>query len=305
MSRVYVAGSINMDLVTRAHRHPRAGETVLGRGFATYPGGKGANQAVASAKLGAQTIMLGKVGTDAFGDQARRFLHGQGVKVDYVQRTGDAPTGVALIVVSDSGENSIVVVPGANGLLGPGDVEVAPVEKGDVVVSQFEIPLATIERLFTRCRTVGATTILNPAPGRACSPDLLALANVLILNETEIAFFLGVDRIDLSSLDAVATAANRLRAHPEQVLVATLGVRGVLATVGERRVSIPGRRVKAIDTTGAGDSFTGATAARLAAGCTLESALAYANAAASICVQRQGAGPSMATAEEVEALVAG
>ncbi len=149
-----------MDLVTRADRHPRAGETVLGKGFAIYPGGKGANQAVASAKLGAQTIMLGKVGTNAFGDQLRGFLHSQGVKLDYLQRTSDAPTGVALIVVSDSGENSIVVVPGANGLLKPSDVDAVPVEKGDVVLSQFEIPLATIEHLLVvkRGRRSGSCT---------------------------------------------------------------------------------------------------------------------------------------------------
>ena len=303
MPKVYVAGSINMDLVTRAERHPRAGETVSGSDFATYPGGKGANQAVASAKLGAYTVMLGKVGSDAFGDQLRGFLHGEGVKLDHVRSTGDAPTGVALIVVAASGENSIVVVPGANGLLEPDDVDAAPIERGDVVLSQFEIPLATIAHLFTRCRTIGAATILNPAPAKPCPPALLALADVLILNETELAFFLDVDQIDSSSPEAVAAAARRLRAHPAQVIVATLGARGALAIAGERQLLVPGRPVTVIDTTGAGDSFTGAIATRLAAGWTLERALAYANVAASICVQRQGAGPSMPTAEEVDALV--
>lgn len=303
MARVYVAGSINMDVVARAARHPRPGETVAGTHVATYPGGKGANQAIAAARLGAETILLGKLGTDTFGNQLRDFLSSQGVTLDFVQQTAAAATGVALVVVAESGENSIVVVPGANALLEPDDLANVPIAAGDVVLSQFEIPLATIQQLFTQARAIGATTILNPAPAQRCAREVLALADVLILNETELAFFVDIDPITASSPDTIAAAARRLRARSEQVIIATLGAHGALAIVGERQLRVPGHRVRAVDTTGAGDTFAGATAARLAEGYPLERALRDANAAAAICVQRPGASPSIPTAAEVEALV--
>jgi ribokinase len=302
MARVYVAGSINMDLVARAARHPRPGETVAGTHVATYPGGKGANQAIAAARLGAETILLGKLGTDTFGDQLRDFLSGQGVQLDYLRQTAAAATGVALIVVAENGENSIVVVPGANALLKPDDLAGVPIAAGDVVLSQFEIPLATILQLFTRARAVGATTILNPAPAQRCAREVLALADVLILNETELAFFVDIEPIVASSPDAIAAAARCLRTRAEQVIIATLGAHGALAIIGERQLRIPGHRVRAVDTTGAGDTFAGATAARLACGYPIERALHDANTAAAICVQRPGAAPSIPTAAEVEAV---
>ena len=206
MARVYVAGSINMDLVARAARHPRPGETVAGTHVATYPGGKGANQAIAAARLGAETILLGKLGTDTFGNQLRDFLSGQGVQLDYLRQTAAAATGVALIVVAESGENSIVVVPGANALLEPDDLANVPIAAGDVVLSQFEIPLATIQQLFTRARAVGATTILNPAPAQRCAREVLALADVLILNESELAFF-----ADTASIALLVPGRDRCR----------------------------------------------------------------------------------------------
>jgi ribokinase len=301
MARVYVAGSINMDLVARTARHPRPGETVAGTHLATYPGGKGANQAIAAARLGADTVLLGKLGTDTFGEELRDFLSGQGVQLDYLRQTAAAATGVALIVVAESGENSIVVVPGANALLEPDDVAGVPLAAGDVVLSQFEIPLATIQQLFTQARAIGATTILNPAPARRDARKLLALADVLILNESELAFFAGVDPILVSSPDAIAAAARHLRARAEQVVVATLGAHGVLAIVGEHQLRIAGHPVQAVDTTAAGDTFAGATAARLACGYPIEHALRDANTAAAICVQRPGAAPSIPTAAEVEA----
>jgi len=302
MARVYVAGSINMDLVARAARHPRPGETVAGTHVATYPGGKGANQAIAATRMGANTALLGKLGTDAFGNQLRDFLCGQGVNLGYLRQTAAAATGVALIVVAESGENSIVVVPGANALLEPDDLANVPIAAGDVVLSQFEIPLATIQQLFTRARAVGAMTILNPAPAQRCALELLALADVVILNETELAFFVDADPITTSSPDAIAAAARRLRVRAEQVVVATLGAHGALAIIGERQLRIPGNRVQAVDTTGAGDTFAGATAARLACGYPIERALRDANTAAAICVQRPGAAPSIPTAAEVDAV---
>ncbi len=297
---IFVVGSLNVDLVVRTQRLPRSGETVMGTQMNTYPGGKGANQAVAAAKLGARTKMVGRVGTDAFGETLRTFLGSQGVDIAWVIPTGDATTGVAMIVVAESGENSIVVAPGANGLVAEGDVAGVPLARGDVVVCQLEIPSFTVERVLARARASGATTIVNAAPARPDDRDIFRLADVLIVNEIELAELTGSGPIDVSSVDDVAQAAIQLRTHAEQIVVTTLGGRGALAIAGDRRIYIEGRRVAVVDTTGAGDAFVGAIAARISAGATIDDALAHANAAASICVQRHGAGPSMPTAAEVD-----
>lgn len=302
---IFVVGSLNVDLVVRTQRLPRSGETVMGTQMNTYPGGKGANQAVAAAKLGARTKMVGRVGTDSFGETLRTFLGSQGVDVAWVIPTGDAPTGVAMIVVAESGENSIVVAPGANGLVAEGDVADVPLARGDVVVCQFEIPSFTVERVLARARTSGATTIVNAAPARPDDRDIFRLADVLIVNELELAELTASGPIDVSSVDDVARAAIRLRTHAEQIVVTTLGGKGALAIAGDRRIYVEGRQVAVVDTTGAGDAFVGAIAARISAGATIDDALAHANTAASICVQRHGAGPSMPIAAEVDGAIAG
>src|SRR5262245_864354 len=166
MGRVFVAGSINMDVVATAGRHPKVGETVAGKAVHYFPGGKGANQAVAAAKLGASTALIGRLGTDAFGQQLRTFLVAQGVDITLVKDTPDIHTGTAIITVADA-DNTIVVVPGANGHLSADDVAAPALARGDVAVSQFEIPLPTIEAFFKRARAAAATTILNPAPALA------------------------------------------------------------------------------------------------------------------------------------------
>ena len=171
MGRVFVAGSINMDVVATASRHPRVGETVAGQAVHYFPGGKGANQAVAAAKLGASTTLIGRLGTDAFGQQLRTFLNLQGVDLALVKDTADIHTGTAIITIADA-DNTIVVVPGANALVSAEDVAAPVLAKGDVAVSQFEIPQATISAFFKRARAAGATTILNPAPAMACSPGV-------------------------------------------------------------------------------------------------------------------------------------
>ena len=185
MTRVFVAGSINMDVVATAERHPRVGETVFGKDVLYFPGGKGANQAVAAAKLGAATALIGRLGKDAFGAELRTFLAGQGVDLSWVRETDGAHTGTAIITLADA-DNTIVVVPGANGLVTPEDVAAVPLAKGDVAVSQFEIPLPAISAFFARARAAGATTILNPAPAREFGKDLLDLVDMLVLNETEL-----------------------------------------------------------------------------------------------------------------------
>jgi ribokinase len=303
MGRVFVAGSINMDVVATAGRHPKVGETVAGHAVHYFPGGKGANQAVAAAKLGATTALIGRLGTDAFGQQLRTFLAAQGVDLALVKDTPDIHTGTAIITVADA-DNTIVVVPGANACVSAEDVAAPILASGDVAVSQFEIPLPTIETFFKRARAAGATTILNPAPAIACGPELLALVDVLILNETELGFFANIELRDSDEPARFVEAARLLQMSANPIICVTLGKRGVLALVGGEASMIPGRAVKAVDTTGAGDCFVGALAAQLAGGAVIRDALAYANAAASISVQRMGAAPSMPTAAEVDEIIA-
>lgn len=299
MSRVFVAGSINMDVVATAARHPRIGETVAGKEVLYFPGGKGANQAVAAAKLGAPTTLIGRLGRDAFGTELQAFLAAQGIDVSLVQQTAEAHSGTAIVTVAE-GDNTIVVIPGANALAGAADVAAASLAKGDIAISQFEIPLPTIRAFFERARVVGATTILNPAPAIQFDPALLDLADILILNESELGLLTKVELRDTDDHARFIDAARSLPVDKDRIICLTLGKRGVLALVGGEPLIIPGRMVKAVDTTGAGDCFVGAVAAQLAAGKPIRDALGYANVAASICVQRMSAAPSMPTAEEVQ-----
>jgi ribokinase len=303
MGKVFVAGSINMDIVATAARHPRIGETVAGKQVLYFPGGKGANQAVAAAKLGAVTKLIGRVGTDAFGRELRAFLAAQGVDLGFVQETSEAHTGTAIVTLADA-DNTIVVVPGANALVNAEDVGALVLAKGDIAVSQFEIPLTTISAFFQRARAAGATTILNPAPAIAFGAELLDLVDVLILNESELGLLGKIELHDADDPARFMEAAARLRGERDMIIVVTLGKRGAIAIVNGKPVIVEGRAVKAVDTTGAGDCFVGAMAAQLAAGKSIRDALGYANIAASICVQRMGAAPSMPTVAEVEAVLA-
>ena len=302
MGRVFVAGSINMDVVATADRHPRIGETVAGRQVLYFPGGKGANQAVAASRLGARTTLIGRLGKDSFGAELKTFLGDQGIDLGYVVETAEAHTGTAIITVAEA-DNTIVVVPGANGLVGADDVSVVPMLEGDVAVSQFEIPLPAIAAFFRRAREAGATTLLNPAPAQTMPSELLALVDILVLNETELGFLAGVELSDDDEAAKIIDVARRLQARADQTICVTLGRRGVRALAGRGEIAVPGRAVRAIDTTGAGDCFVGALAAQLADAAPLRAALAFANAAASISVQRMGAGPSMPTAQEVAAVL--
>ena len=302
MGRVFVAGSINMDVVATADRHPRIGETVAGNAVLYFPGGKGANQAVSAVKLGAPTTLIGRLGKDAFGHDLKAFLAAQGIDLSFVQETAEAHTGTAIITVANA-DNTIVVVSGTNALVSAADVAGPVLVKGDIAVSQFEIPLPAIGAFFTRARAVGATTILNPAPAIEFNRELLDLVDILILNETELGFLTGTEFHDTDDAARSIDAAWSLQMDKDKIVCITLGKRGVLALVGGEPLIVPGRSVKAIDTTGAGDCFVGAVAAQLAGGKSIADALDYANAAASICVQRMGAAPSMPTAREVDAAI--
>jgi ribokinase len=299
MGRVFVAGSINMDVVATADRHPRIGETIAGSAVLYFPGGKGANQAVAAAKLGAPTTLIGRLGKDAFGDQLKAFLAAEGIDLSFVQQTSQAHTGTAIITVANA-DNTIVVIPGANALVSAADVGAPVLANGDIAVSQFEIPLPAISAFFKRARAAGATPILNPAPAIEFGRELLDLADILILNETELGFLTRTEFHDTDDYPRFIEMARSLQAGKDKTICVTLGKRGVLALIDGQPLVIDGRAVKAVDTTGAGDCFVGAVAAQLAGGKPIHDALHHANIAASICVQRMGAAPSMPTAAEVE-----
>jgi ribokinase len=303
MGRVFVAGSINMDVVATADRHPRIGETVAGRQVLYFPGGKGANQAVAATKLGAETTLIGRLGGDALGRELRAFLATQGVDLTFVKDIAEALTGTAIITIANA-DNTIVVVPGANALVSADDVGQPVLVKCDIAVSQFEIPLPAVTAFFKRARAVGATTILNPAPAKKCGAELLELVDILILNETELGLLSGSELRDTDDDAKFIDAARSLQAHEDQAVCVTLGKRGIVALIGGSQHIDLGRAVKAIDSTGAGDCFVGAVAALLADGQPLSAALSYANIAASVCVQRMGAAPSMPTIAEVAEIVA-
>src|SRR5438477_11680431 len=228
MGRVFIAGSINMDVVATADRHPQVGETVAGDAVLYFPGGKGANQAVASAKLGASATLIGRLGQDAFGDELKAFLATEGIDLSFVRKTADAHTATAIITVAKA-DNTIVVIPGANALVDAADVAGVMLEKGHIAASQFEIPLATIDAFFERARTAGATTILNPAPALSFDRKLLDLVDILVLNETELGLLAGGGFRESDDDARFIDAARSLQSFPAQTICVTLGKRGALA----------------------------------------------------------------------------
>lgn len=300
MARVQVLGSINIDLVARASRLPRAGETVPGTSFATIPGGKGANQAVAASRVGADTYLYGAVGSDSFGKELRVFLDGRGVDVSAVRVLGDT-TGSALIGVDDAGENFIIVVPGANGLVSPDDAGKIEFEQGDVLLMQDEVPeLANIEAA-RRAKAAGCASILNLAPFRRPSADLLDSVDYLIVNETEYADLLDIGASSLTPAEVAGHLADGT--SPTSVLIVTVGASGCYVRADDRVTHVPSYAVNAVDTTGAGDCFTGAFGASIARGEAALDAARYANAAAALSVTRPGAGPAMPDDVDVRALM--
>jgi len=298
-ARVVVCGSLNMDVIVQSERRPVAGETVLGARVSLLPGGKGSNQAIAAARLGARTAMLGAVGDDAFGGSLRRVLADNGVDGSGVKVVRGQTTGVAVIQVADR-DNAITGASGANMTFKPAMVRRAP-RRGEIWIAQFETPTSTTEAVFRRARAAGATTILNLAPMVPFPARLLRLVDVAVLNEIELAQASGARITGNSPQRAIAAACRRLGAG---TVIATLGRRGcVIVSPGAAR-ALPAFKAKVVDTTGAGDCFVGALAARLAAGGSLIEAARYANAAAACSVERLGAAPSMPTPRDVAARLA-
>ncbi|OMI34122.1 ribokinase [Streptomyces sparsogenes] len=299
-----VVGSANADLVIGVERRPAAGETVLGSDLAVHPGGKGANQAVAAARLGARTALLARVGDDAHGRLLLESQRAAGVDTAGVL-VGGAPTGVALITVDPSGDNSIVVSLGANARLSPDDVRAAAdlLASARVVSVQLEIPLETVaavaEAVGTAGGEAGPRLVLNPSPPAALPAEVLAACDPLVLNEHEARFLLGEDPAGREEAPE-AWAAALLARGPRSVVV-TLGAGGALVADRDRTVLVPSLPVEAVDTTGAGDAFTGALGWRLGVGDDLETAVRFAVRVGAAAVTRAGAQESFPTAEEVAA----
>lgn len=292
MSKVVVVGSINMDLVAVAARFPAPGETISGERFVTVPGGKGANQAVAASRLGAEVSMVGKVGHDGFGDQLLAVLQQEGVDTRHVGRVEGA-SGVALITVS-GGENSIVVVPGANHALLPEDIAAAEevLASADVILTQLEIPLATVQAVLAVAARHGVPVILNPAPAQPLPADLLAQCALITPNEHELATVLGRPGEGMHTL---------LPLLPGKVVM-THGKHGAWhARADGSLYHQPGFAVQAVDSTGAGDTFNGALAAFLPQG--LEIAMRHAAAAGALAVTRLGAQAGMPHRSELQAFM--
>ncbi|MEA3345390.1 MAG: ribokinase [Chloroflexota bacterium] len=302
--KITVIGSLNIDLVVQAPRMPAPGETIAGHGFHTVPGGKGANQAVAAAKLGAQVTMVGRVGDDSFGRMQRRSMEALGIRTDFLITDEEAPTGTALIIVDTQGQNSIVVIAGANGQLTPDDVEAArpAIEASDGVLLQLEIPIPTVQRAVEVARELDVPVILNPAPAPSKPPPASILQSVdyLIPNEFEAAALSGFKVTDQRSAERAAT---HLRAQGIEVVILTLGAQGALAISSQGMTSIPAFSVEVVDTTAAGDAFVAAFGVAVCEGQPLTEALRFANAAGALTTTKLGAQPSLPSREKVEAFL--
>jgi ribokinase len=302
--RVVVVGSLNTDLVVRTPRFPRPGETIAGHDFHTVAGGKGANQAAAAARLGASVAMVGCVGGDDFGRQQLAGLGRLGVNVDAVRRDDTASTGVALIMVDEAGQNSIILDLGANVRLSVADVRAAEaaIASASVLLVQLEIPLEVVEQAIQLARRHQVMAVLNPAPAQDLPPELLRHVDVLIPNESEAALLTG---IDVTDMERGREAAEKLLQAGVGIVIMTLGERGALAVSRQTVVHAPAFQVDVVDTTAAGDAFVAGFAVALAEGRELPNAVRFANAAGAVAVTRLGAQPSLPTRQEAEALFHG
>lgn len=296
--KIIVAGSMNMDMVVKTSHIPQPGETVLGGTFFMNPGGKGANQAIAVARLGAEVAFIGKIGDDIFGRQSSQLFEDEGVDIAGLVADEDQPSGIALITVDERGENSIVVAPGANARLYPEDVENSfkNYPEAQILLVQLEIPLNTVQFAAELAKKQGVKVILNPAPANKSVPDFYKLIDIITPNVTEAEMLTGVKIIDS---DSALVAAKKLRSFGVPTVIITLGSSGAILLDGEEFHHIDAPKVTAVDTTAAGDVFNGALAVAISEGKPLPEATAFACKAASIAVTKLGAQASIPYRYEV------
>jgi ribokinase len=298
MNKIVVLGSSNTDMIVKVPRIPAPGETILGGTFLQAAGGKGANQAVAAARAGGAVTFVANVGNDALGRQAVEGFMADGIHTDFIFTDPDQPSGVALIFVSEEGENSIAVASGANGTLLPRHVEQARpvIEAADILLMQLETPLETVEAAAKIAGKAGVRTILNPAPAQTLPLSLIGELDMITPNETEAEMLTG---IAVTDEDSAAKAATKLLSQGLNHVLITLGSKGAFLMNEQEKAMIPGFRVQAMDTTAAGDTFNGVLAVGLASGKDLHEAIRFAHAAAALSVTRMGAQPSVPNLEEI------
>jgi ribokinase len=299
-NRILVVGSANTDMVISADHFPLPGETMMGHDFMTNHGGKGANQAVAAARLGGNTAFICKLGDDSFGHDAMKMFKEENIDISCSSITKESSSGVALITTLPSGENSIIVDSGANGLLSPADIEASEhlFTEAKIVLMQLETPLDTLVKAAELGKKYGAYVVLNPAPAPAkpLPKELLKNVDLLIPNETEASYISGVNIVDEAS---TAKAMSEIQKLGVKDVIITVGSKGVYANINGKLVIVPAFKVKAVDTTAAGDTFCGALCTSLCSGKDLESSILFANKASSISVTRRGAQMSMPHLNEV------
>ena len=307
MARVVVLGSCNTDLCVRLPKLPDRGETVLGGPYWSGPGGKGANQAVAARRAGAEVVFLTAVGDDSFGRESLDRYRAEGIDLAYARVYPGVASGVALIFVAEAGENVIGVAPGANALLSPADIDALPdsiFDSSSVLLASLEVPLESVARALSRAKRAGMTTVLNPAPvdrrlAAAHEPDLLRLVDVLTPNRSELLAMAGLGPSSASDEDAAVTVRHRCGIKH---VVVTRGADGCLLMTEDAAFSFPAYPVEAIDTVGAGDAFNGALAAALAERMPLIEAVTWAGAAGALAVTRQGAQAASPARVDIEHL---
>jgi len=300
--RVVVVGSNNFDLVVKADRLPKEGETALMKNLQFFRGGKGANQAVAAARMEAQASFVGSVGADPIGDFLIGGLQSDGIDTTWVKRAADRATGCAFIMIFPTGNNCIMVEPAANLALTPADIESARelIERADAVVSVFEIPMEAVEAAFRLARKAGKLTVLDAGPPRPCPPEVLRLADVVSPNETELAYLTGEE---VSGRVSARQAADKLLEQGIKTVILKLGSDGSMLVTREGAKHFPAFRIEAVDPTAAGDAFTAAFTVQYAAGATIEEAIRFANAAGALAATKLGAQPSLPKRQEVEAFL--
>ena len=302
MSSIVVVGSSNTDMVITAPRIPAPGETILGGSFMVVPGGKGANQAVAAARLGAAVTFVARIGTDLFGDEALNQYAEDGINTQYIVRDCKAPSGIAMIMVDEKGENAISVASGANMHLTPADVDCAApvITTADVVLLQLEVPYETVQHTAAKAGRAGVPVILDPAPARKLGTELLQHVDYLTPNEVEAELLTGIQVIDDTTADQ---AAHSLLDAGVGTVIITLGPRGAWWATENDSGLIPAEKVTAVDTTAAGDAFNGGLAVAIAEQWTLEKAIRFAGCTGALSVTELGAQSSLPVKAAVEALL--